>query len=75
MKTNPILKEIRATRDQLAEESGGDLRRLFAMVHQQASAVRAQGETLIAEPRPCAAVREDAATYRGQPGKMDEPAK
>jgi hypothetical protein len=63
MKTNPILKEIRATRDQLAEQAGGDLRRLFDMVHQQASATRAKGETLIEEPKPCAVLREEPAKY------------
>lgn len=60
MKTNPILKEIRATRDKLAEEAGGDMRRLFAIVRERSKAARARGAVVIPEPKPCAAVREDA---------------
>jgi len=73
MKTNPILKEIRATRDQLAEEAGGDLQRLFDMVHQQACAIRAKGEILIEEPKPCAVVRDDEVRYGAKPNKQALP--
>jgi hypothetical protein len=55
MKTNPILKEIRQTRDQLAEEAGLDLRRLFSAVRKQEKAAMARGETLIASPS-CGAI-------------------
>ncbi len=47
MKTNPILKEIRATRDHLAEEAGYDLRRLFKMARLIQDAAEARGETII----------------------------
>lgn len=73
MKTSPILEEIRATRDKLAEETGMDLRRLFALVKQQELAAIARGEVVIPEPKKAMAVREDAATYDGQPGKVAEP--
>ncbi len=63
MKTNPILKEIRATRDRLANESGGDMRQLFAMVREKSKAVRPRGEVVIPEPKSCAVVREDTAPY------------
>ena len=55
MKTNPILQEIRATRDKLADEAGGDMRRLFAMVRERSKALRPQGEVTIPEP-----MRDDA---------------
>lgn len=64
MKTNPILKEIRQTRDKLADEAGGDMRRLFAIVRERAKAARAHGETVIPEPKPCSVVHEDAAEYQ-----------
>lgn len=42
MKTNPILMEIRQTRDDLAQETGYDLKRLFDYVRERerASALR-----------------------------------
>lgn len=51
MKTNPILKEIRATRDHLADEAGGDMRRLFAIVRERTRTARAGGEIVIPEPK------------------------
>jgi hypothetical protein len=73
MKTNPILKEIRATRDALADEAGGDMRRLFAIVRERTRAVRARGETVIPEPKPRAVVREDEALHPPQPGSKPAP--
>ena len=70
MKTNPILEEIRATRDKLAEETGMDLQRLFAMVKKLEAAAQARGEVVIAAPKRSMVVREDAAAYGGQPGKV-----
>jgi hypothetical protein len=67
MKTNPILKEIRDTREKLAVETGMDLRRLFALVKQQEQAARARGEVLIPEPSRVVVVREDKAVYGDTP--------
>jgi hypothetical protein len=47
MKTNPILREIRETRDQLAEEAGYDLRRLFKMARVIQDAAEARGEIIV----------------------------
>jgi hypothetical protein len=59
MNANPILKEIRQTRDQLAEEAGMDLKRLFATVAKQENATKAGGETLIPSPSHTAVVRDE----------------
>lgn len=59
MKTNPILKEIRHTRDQLAEEAGLDLRRLFSAVRKQEKAALARGETLLSSPSRSVVVRDE----------------
>jgi hypothetical protein len=72
MKTNAILKEIRATRDKLADEAGGDMRRLFEIVRERSKAARACGETVIPEPKPCATVREEPEPYDA-PGKEAAP--
>ena len=74
MKTNPILKEIRATRDKLAEEAGGDMRRLFAIVRERSKAVRPRGEITIPEPKPCTTVREAAADHQAGWQRQREPA-
>ena len=57
MKINPILKEIRQTRDQLSEDSGMNLRRLFAAVRKQERAAVARGETLLSNPSQAVVVR------------------
>lgn len=57
MKTNPILKEIRETRDQLAKEAGYDLRRLFKMAREIQNAAEARGETIIRKSASIAATR------------------
>jgi len=75
MKTNPILQEIRQTRERLIAEAGMDLHRFFAMMRERETAAIARGEVFIPAPKKTLAVREDAATYGGQPAKMDEPAK
>ena len=63
MKTNSILKELRRTRDQIAEETGMSLDRLFDLAKRHEQAARARGEAVIPEPKPCAVVRDDAAEY------------
>ena len=60
MKANPILKEIRQTRDQLAEESGLDLRRLFSAVREQERAALARGETVLSAPSQPVVVRDES---------------
>lgn len=57
MKINPILKEIRQTRDQLSEDSGMNLRHLFAAVRKQERAAVARGETLLSNPSQAVVVR------------------
>ena len=57
MKINPILKEIRQTRDQLSEESAMNLRHLFAAVRKQERAAVARGETLLSNPSQAVVVR------------------
>lgn len=64
MKTNPLLKEIRRARDQLAEETGMDLRRLFALAKREEAAAQARGVVFVPAPfRPAAAVREENPPY------------
>lgn len=74
MKTNPILKELRRTRDQIAKETGMSLDRLFELAKRHEQAARARGEIVIPEPKSHATVRDDAAEY--QPGwqRQTEPA-
>jgi hypothetical protein len=59
MKTNSILKQIRRARDQIAEETGMNLDRLFELARQQEQAARKRGKTVIQEPIPSVLVRED----------------
>jgi hypothetical protein len=61
MKARPILKELRATRDQLAAEAGGDMRKLLSIVRREAKSVRAKGTRTVPEPSalPATALRED----------------
>jgi hypothetical protein len=77
MKTNPILKEIRQTREKMAAEAGYDPKRLFAMIRERQAAATARGVVFIPEPKPRAAgragVRDDAAPYGGQPDKEEAP--
>jgi hypothetical protein len=74
MKTKSILKEIRATRDKLAEEAGGDMRRLFAIVRERSKAIRPRGEVTIPEPKPCATVREEEVDHQAGWQRQWEPA-
>ncbi len=70
MKTKPILKEIRDTREKLAVETGMDLRRLFELVKQQEQAAKGRGERLIPEPSRAVTVREDKAAYGDKPDTL-----
>ena len=47
MKTNPILAEIRQTRDVLAHEAGYDLMRLFDYVRAREREAAARGVTFV----------------------------
>ena len=65
MKTNDILAEIRRTRDDLAEEAGYDLDRLFAYVRQREHEAAARGVKFAPAParaEPSAVVREEPPT-------------
>jgi len=58
MKTNPILTEIRQTRDDLARETGYDLQRLFDYVRERERESAARGVKFVsfaedARPEPC----------------------
>ena len=65
MKTNEILAEIRRTRDDLAEEAGYDLDRLFAYVRRREREAAARGVKFAPAPEPAepsAVVREEPPT-------------
>lgn len=64
MKTNPILTEIRQTRDDLARETGYDLNRLFDYVREREREAAARGVKFVS-PAPrgaetAYALREEA---------------
>lgn len=74
MKTNPILKELRRTRDQIAKETGMSLDRLFDLAKRHEEAARARGEITIPEPKPCATVREEPTDQNAGWQRQWEPA-
>ena len=47
MKTNPILREIRKTRDDLARETGYDLQRLFRYIRERERESAAHGAKFV----------------------------
>ena len=47
MKTNPILAEIRQTRDDLAQETGHDLKRLFDYARKREREAAAHGAKFV----------------------------
>ncbi len=64
MKPDPILKEIRQTRDDLARETGYDLQRLFDYVRERERESAARGAKFVylaeaGHDEPPALVRED----------------
>ena len=52
MKTNPILDEIRQTREQLFAEAGNDLNRFFEMMREREAAAKARGVVFVPVPQP-----------------------
>ena len=66
MKTNNILSEIRRTRENLARETGYDLKRLFEHVHEREREAVARGVKFVT-PAP----REEETSYalREEPPK------
>ena len=52
MKTNPILEEIRKTRDDLARETGYDLNKLFEYIRAEEAKARARGVKFAPLPEP-----------------------
>ena len=58
MKTNPILTEIRQTRDDLAQDHGYDVRRLFGFVRAREREAAARGVNFVS-PAP----RETGTAY------------
>ncbi len=67
MKQNKILNEIRQTRDDLARETGYDLKRLFAYVREREREAAARGvEFLSPAPRET----ETAYSLREEPPKQ-----
>ncbi len=66
MKPDPILKEIRQTRDDLARETGYDLQRLFDFVREREHESAARGAKFVSfaeakHDEPTALLREDPA--------------
>ena len=63
MKTNPILREIRQTRDNLARETGYDLQRLFSYIRERERESAAHGAKFVsfaeASPAESALLREE----------------
>ncbi|MEQ1860777.1 MAG: hypothetical protein ABMA13_12655 [Chthoniobacteraceae bacterium] len=62
MKPNPILQEIRKTREDIARETGGDLNKLFEYVLAEEAKARARGVKFAPLPEPVepsASVREE----------------
>lgn len=64
MKTNPILEEIRQTRDDLARETGYDLHKLFEFIRTEKAKARARGVKFVsfvgdAHAEPACVVREE----------------
>ena len=63
MKANPILREIRHTRDDLARETGYDLRRLFSYIRERERESAAHGAKFVSfaetSPSESAVLRED----------------
>jgi hypothetical protein len=67
MNTNPILKEIRETRERLSEEAGGDLRELFSMIRKQEILSAMRGEVFLKAPPKPALLRDEPTKYRTKP--------
>ena len=65
MKTNPILAEIRKTRDDLAREMGYDLNKLFEFVRAEEAKARARGVKFAPLPEPA----ESRCVMREEPPK------
>jgi len=66
MKPNKILTEIRQTRDDLARETGYDLKRLFDYVREREREVAARGVKFVS---PAPREKETAAALREEPPK------
>ena len=64
MKTNKILTEIRQTRDDLARETGYDLKRLFDYVREREREAAARGVKFVA---PAPHKKETAYSLREEP--------
>ncbi len=67
MKTNDILAEIRRTRDDLAQEAGYDLDRLFDYVREREREAAGRGVKFVAtaevgHPEPSVVLREEPPT-------------
>jgi len=67
MKTNEILTEIRQTRDDLARETGYDLKRLFDYVREREREASARGVTFVS---PAPREKETACALREEPPKQ-----
>lgn len=65
MKTNPILEEIRKTRDDLARETGYDLHKLFEYIRAEEEKARARGVKFAPLPEPA----ESISVVREEPPK------
>ena len=67
MKANPILREIRNTRDDLARETGYDLQRLFSYIRERERESAAHGAKFVsfAESAPA-----ESALLREEPPKQ-----
>lgn len=59
MEPNPILAEIRRTRDELAHASGYDLQNLVARLREHETAERAKGAPFAEPPKESNTLREE----------------
>ena len=66
MKPNPILTEIRQTRDNLARETGYDLKRLFDYVREREREAAARGVKFVS---PAPREKETSIALREEPPK------
>ena len=67
MKTNKILTEIRQTRDDLARETGYDLKRLFDYVREREREAAARGVKFVS---PAPREKETTSSLRDEPPKQ-----
>ena len=69
MQPNPILAEIRHTRDEMARQAGYDVRRLMTMIRERERASAARGVVFAAPTVP----DENSCVVREEPARPQQP--